>query len=129
MLYISHPKLTQEQLSKKLGLGYSTYRLWLKNYTEKGIQDFISIKYKGTVKSVISDKLHEALEKKVKDSHNPFRGYWEVVLWIRQNFDEHIKYQTVRSYLIRHFGTKLKTPRKSHYKKDQQAIEAFKKNT
>ena len=38
-----------------------------------------------------------------------------------------MKYNTLRTYLIRHFGTKLRMPRKSHYKKDEQAIEAFKK--
>ena len=27
--------------------------------------------------------------------------------------------------MIKHFMTKLKVPRKSHYKKDEQAIEAF----
>ncbi|MGY0408373.1 MAG: hypothetical protein ACWIPJ_08480 [Polaribacter sp.] len=36
-----------------------------------------------------------------------------------------MKYNTLRTYLIRHFKTKIKVPRKSHYKKDDQAIEAF----
>jgi len=31
--------------------------------------------------------------------------------------------------MIKHFKTKLKSPRKSHYKKDQQAVNAFLKTT
>ena len=31
--------------------------------------------------------------------------------------------------MVTHFKTKLKSPRKSHYQKDEQAIEAFFKTT
>jgi len=45
--------------------------------------------------------------------------------WVRDNFGLEIKNNTLRTYLILHFKTKIKAPRKSHYKKDDQTIEAF----
>ncbi len=40
-----------------------------------------------------------------------------------------INYHTLRSFMITNFDTKLKQPRKSHYKKDEEAFEAFKKTS
>jgi len=45
--------------------------------------------------------------------------------WVRDNFGLEIKNNTLRTYLMQHFKTKIKAPRKSHYKKDDQTIEAF----
>ncbi|MFT5602686.1 MAG: hypothetical protein ACI9N1_002945, partial [Flavobacteriales bacterium] len=42
------------------------------------------------------------------------QGYNDAVLWIKQEFGYDLKYHTVRAFMIRNFGTKLKTPRKSH---------------
>ena len=47
----------------------------------------------------------------------------------KQEFGYEIKYHTVRSFMIRNFGSKLKTPRKSHYKKDEVAFDTFKKTS
>jgi transposase len=87
------------------------------------------LKSGGNRKSVIGAQLHESLSTKLNDSNNPLRGYWDGVLWVKTHHGIDIKYNTLRTYLIRHFHTKLKSPRKSHYKKDEQAIEAFKKTT
>ena len=58
-----------------------------------------------------------------------YKGYNNAVLWIQQEFGYEIKYHTVRSFMIRNFGSKLKTPRKSHYKKDEVAFDTFKKTS
>ncbi|MCG8410329.1 MAG: hypothetical protein MI739_03485 [Bacteroidales bacterium] len=78
----------------------------------------------GKRRGVISTEIHRSLEKKVNDSRDPFLGYWDAVLWVKKEHDLDVKYNALRIYLIRHFKTKLKAPRKSHYKKDGQAIEA-----
>jgi len=74
---------------------------------------------------VINSEIHKALAVKLNDSEEPLLGYRDAVLWVNNKYDLEIKYNTLRTYLIRHFKTKLKSPRKSHYKKDEQAIEAF----
>lgn len=55
-------------------------------------------------------------------------GYNDAVIWVRNKHNIDINYHTLRSFMIVNFGTKLKQPRKSHYKKDEQAFETFKKN-
>jgi transposase len=116
---------SQKDIANHLGIGYSTIKSWYKNYAENGIDTFLEIKEKGKPRSLIPKEVHEALKQKVNNSEDPLLGYWDAVLWIKKEFSLEIKYATVRKYLITNFGTKLKAPRKSHYKKDEQTIEAF----
>ncbi len=120
---------SQVALANHLGIDYATLKRWFKKYREQGLDSLIHIKVGGQRPSVISPELHEKLAEKMKDSKNPLLGYWDAVLWVKNNHGVELKYTTLREYLIRHFKTKLKEPRKSHYKKDEQAIEAFKKTT
>ncbi len=120
---------SQRKLANHLSVDYATVKRWLKQYREEGLQSLTKMNSGGKRKSIISEELHQALDKKVNDSNEPFLGYWEAVLWVKNEYNLDIKYNTLRTYLIRHFNTKLKSPRKSHYKKDDQVIEAFLKTT
>ena len=106
-------------------IGYSTLKRWYKQYKEQGFSSFASMNMGGNKPSVVPDEIHQALKEKLHDSNNPLSGYRDAVLWIESGFGVKIKYQTLRKYMIKHFKCKLKSPRKSHYKKDEQAIEAF----
>ena len=117
----------QVDLAKFLGIGHSTLKYWIKQYNEFGLESLTTIQSGGNYKGVISSSLHNALEEKMNDSQNPLLGYWHAVEWVKENHGQTIHYQTLRAYLIRHFKTKKKHPRKSHYKKDKQALEVFKK--
>jgi len=74
---------------------------------------------------IITTEIHQGLEQRAKDPQNPFRGYWDAQNWVKREYGVEIKYQRIREYLIKHFKTKTKSPRKSHIKKDKQAEEAF----
>ena len=117
----------QADLADYLGIDRSSLKRWVKQYKDTGYVGLVTLKSGGNKKSVINEALHKALEEKVKDSKAPLLGYWHAVSWVKENFNQEIHYQTLRSYLIRHFQTKKKHPRKSHYKKDEQALEVFKK--
>ncbi len=117
----------QADLAAYIGIDHSSLKRWIKQYKTSGYTSLITLKSGGNYKGVISESLHRALESKVNDSEDPLLGYWHAVAWVEENFNQDINYQTLRSYLIRHFQTKKKHPRKSHYKKDQQALEVFKK--
>jgi transposase len=119
----------QTDISNYLGIDYATLKRWFKKYKEYGLASLLKIESGGAKNSCISKDIHKGLEAKLQDPKNPLLGYWDAVLWVHEQYGETINYQTLRSYLIRHFKTKLKHPRKSHYKKDEQAIEAFKKTT
>jgi transposase len=119
----------QLDLANHLSIDYATVKRWLKQYREEGLESLIKLKSGGNRNSVISQDIHQGLSEKLNNSSSPLLGYWDAVLWVKKRFDIDIEYNTLRTYIIRHFGTKLKMPRKSHYKKDEQAIEAFKKTT
>jgi len=97
----------------------------LKNYSNIGFEKFIKIPARGKPNSSITPEIHNALEQKLNDSLNPLKGYWHAIFWLNETMNVNVTYQALRNYMIKHFKTKLKVPRKSHYKKDEQAIEAF----
>ena len=115
----------QKDIANHLGIGYSTIKSWYSDYSKNGIGLFLSIKEKGKPKSLISKEVHEALKLKLNTSEDPLLGYWDAVIWVKNCFQLDIKYATLRKYMITNFGSKLKSPRKAHYKKDKQATEAF----
>jgi len=126
LIYTKEKKYsTQKILANNIGVDYATVKRWLKQYSEESLDSYLTIRRGGNRKSVVSIELHNALSKKLNSSLEPLKGYWDVQVWIKKEFNLDLNYQTIRSYLIRHFKTKLKSPRKSHYKKDEQAIEAF----
>jgi len=119
----------QEDIANHLCIGYSSLKRWYRAYSTKGLGDFIKVVPTGTKKSVVPVEIHKALKEKLSDSSDPLLGYWQAVSWVESNHNLTINYQTLRKYMKKHFGSKLKVPRKSHYKKDEQAIEAFFKTT
>ena len=125
ILLKENPDKKQEEIASHLCIGYSTLKRWIKQYNNKGFDAFSTIKAGGQKKSIIPEAVHKGLEEKLNDSANPLLGYWDAALWVENNFHVRIKYQTLRKYMIKHFKCKLKAPRKSHYQKDEQAIEAF----
>ncbi len=128
MILKENPTIKRGDLTKMLHLGATTQLEWTQQYKEFGFEHFTKIHSGGNKKSFISSELHDALEKKVHDSKDPLLGYKDAVEWVKKNFNQDIKYNTLRTYLIRNFKTKKKHPRKSHYKKNEDAIVAFKKN-
>lgn len=119
----------RQDLADYLGVDKRTMERWLKNYSSGGISAMLAIEPKNKGSKIITQEIHKGLERRVKDSKNPFLGYWDAQQWVNDEFGVEVKYQRIREYLIQHFGTKLKTPRKSHYKKDVEAEEAFLKTT
>lgn len=118
---------SQKELSEYLHVSESTLRRWTNSYNEFGLDKLLTIPLGGKRREVITSSIHNALKEKLEDSKNCLLGYNDAVDWVYQHCGVQIKYNTLRTYMKRHFGTKLKVPRKSHYKKDEQAIEAFKK--
>ena len=126
--------LTKEQKFKRrvdlathLGIGIASLDRWTRVYKASGLTAMLEISSGGLRKHSTIEVIHSELKDKLNNSSDPLKGYWDAVSWVRDNFGIEVKYNTLRTYLIRNFKTKLKSPRKSHYKKNEQAIEAFKK--
>jgi len=118
---------TLESLSEQLDVSVSSLRRWRITYTTKGLSGLLTISNGGKRREVVTSTIHIGLEKKVKDSEDPLLGYNHAVEWVKEEFGVLLKYNTLRTYMKRHFKTKLKIPRKSHYKKDDEAVMLFKK--
>ena len=116
-------------LAKFLGVNIDTLNKWTGKYKEFGLEKMLSVDSGGKRREVVPKSLHQEIEEKLNNSTAPLQGYTDAVTWIKQEFGYEIKYHTIRAFMIRNFGSKLKTPRKSHYKKDEVAFEAFKKTS
>ena len=116
---------TRQDLADFLGVHIRTQERWLNSYVSGGTVQMLEDKPRNKGSKIITPAIHKGLEQRVNDSHDPFLGYWEAQCWVREQYGIEVNYHRIRTYLIQHFSTKLKTPRKSHYKKDEQAEKAF----
>ena len=116
-------------LANFLGVNIDTLNKWTEKYKKLGLKEMLSINSGGKRRETVPSSIHKAIEAKLNDSTAPLQGYNDAVAWIKQEFGCEIKYHTVGAFMIRNFGTKLKTPRKSHYKKDAIAFTAFKETS
>lgn len=122
------PKVLRSKSARAVGVSTRTQERWLKTYQENGIEVLIAKQKSSKKSSIITDEIHQGLHKRVYSSNDCFRGYWDAQQWVQDTYGVAVTYFNLRAYMIKHFKTKLKKPRKSHYKKDKQAYESFLKN-
>jgi len=120
---------TREELAKHLGIDVKTLYTWTKKYQEEGLESMLSSTSGGKRREKVTGDMKKKLQEKLHNSTSPLQGYTDAVQWVRKEFGIEINYHTLRSFMITNFGTKLKKPRKSHYKKNEKAFEAFKKTS
>ena len=126
LIYIKTGKFkTRQELAYYLSVHIRTMERWLVNYKAGGIVNMLTGLPRNKGSKIIDSKIHKGLEARVKDPHNPFLGYWDAQQWVEVQYGVAVKCHTIRQYLIQHFKTKPKSPRKSHYKKDEEAEKAF----
>jgi transposase len=116
---------TRQDLANHLLVHIRTLERWVNDYKDGGAVLMLNDKPKNKQSKIITPAIHKGLEQRVNDPHSPFLGYWDAQNWVKQEYGIDVKYQRIREYLKQHFKTKLKTPRKSHYKKDEEAEKAF----
>ena len=115
-------------LYKELNISQRTLQRWKHQYSEEGVASFLSAQTRKKGFKQVSAQLHEAFKVKLNDTKDPLLGYWHAVEWAKADHGAEVQYQTLRQYLIKHFGTKIKRGRKSHIEKDQGAEQAFLKS-
>lgn len=119
----------QSQLAVKLGFTEKTIREWLKLYEAEGLSGLIKVRVGGNRKSSMSKEVLEFIVSNLNDPQTTITSYVELQQLIFDTFKEEVNYKTLNGYCTRVFKSKLKVSRKSHYKQDERAIEAFKKTT
>lgn len=119
--------VSKRAMSAAMGIDANSVTNWKRLYEQKGIAGIVSDGRIGFKPSVVTPEEHQAIEEKLNDPRNGIRGYKELLEWVRTALGKDMKYITLVKYTSRHFGAKIKVARKSHAKKDEEAVAIFKK--
>lgn len=111
------------------GLDPNSVQRYRTLYIQGGLKLLIQYEKRAGRQSLISKEEHKQLETILKDPKNGLRGYTELQNWVEKEFNKTIKYNTLLKYSVRHFQSKVKVARKSHVKKDVEAVDIFKKSS
>ena len=120
--------ISKRELSRITGINHNSIVKWRKLYNLSGIEPLLKHgRVGGFKKSVVSKEEHKEIAQKLNDPKNGIRGYKELLEWVNKELSKDMKYITLVKYTQRHFGSKIKVARKSHVKKDEEAVGTFKK--
>lgn len=119
---------TKQGLALALGINHNTAQSWRKRYHEGGLDLLLSDKRGGKRPPVIDAITDAAILVKLSSPTDAPRSFKELQQWVDEHYIAGINYHTLNKHVKRKYSAKLKVARKSHINKDEQAVEAFKKN-
>lgn len=108
---------------------HNSVQKWRSLYIRYGINALLTHNKTGFKPSKFTKEEHQIIMTRLNDPENGLRGYVELLEWVEKEFNKQIKYNTLLKYCKRNFGSKVKVARKSHIRKDPQAVETFKKTS
>lgn len=117
----------QNEIGNKLGYTEKTIRTWLQLYKRDGIEKYLKVNFKTNVKKKISNELADSIFNELNNNETTITSYVELLAILEAKYKVILPYTTLYSHCRRRHKSVLKVARKSHYKKDDKAVEAFKK--
>jgi transposase len=121
--------MSKNELADRVGVNHNSIQAWRTKYKKGGIAELLKDGRIGFKPSIINTSAHKKIELKLSAPEAAFISYKQLHEWVEKNLIEGINYNSLRHYVKRHFGAKLKVPRKSHIRKDKEAVAAFKKTS
>lgn len=121
--------ISKRLASDEIGVNHNSIQTWRSLYIEGGIKMLMSHSNIGYKPSKISDAQEQALKEQLENPNNGMVGFIELLAWFNKTFETTINYKTFHGFVVRKFNAKIKVARKSHIKKDDMAVEAFKKTS
>jgi len=121
--------ISKRNLADSIGVNHNSIQTWRTLYATGGIKQLIAYTKNEGRPTILSEAEHSAIKSKLNDSKNGLRGYVELLDWVESTFKKEIKYNTLLKYTNREFGSRIKVARKSHVKKDPEAVLTFKKTS
>lgn len=121
--------ISKRMLADVISVNHNSIQTWRTLYVKGGIEHLMKYTKNEGRPTILSTQEHEAIKDKLNDSKNGLRGYEELLGWVENTFKKEIKYNTLLKYTNREFGASFKVVRKSHVKKDPEAVFAFKKTS
>ncbi len=119
---------TITNLAELLGVHRVTIQKWLKKYRDEGLKGLLVIKEKTGRPPQLNPKAIALIEQRLTEAENGFKSYEEIQKWLSENCQLEINYKTLYHWIRYKFKAKLKVPRRSAIKKNEQEVEKFKKN-
>ena len=119
------------QLSEKLNYTRKTIAGWVKLYNEDGINRFLMGNYVRVKEEqrTITEKISNSISSLLENQQTTITSYVELQKWIYDNHQQKVQYSALYYHCRKHFKSRLKVPRKSHHKKDEEAVSFFKNTT
>jgi transposase len=121
--------ISKRAVADHVGVDQNSVQTWRTVYIDEGIKGLMTHANTGYKPSKINSTQEKALKKKLGDPSNGMVGFSELLDWFNAAFKTTINYKTFHGFVVRKFKAKIKTARKSHVKKDQASVDAFKKTS
>ena len=114
------------EVAVKVGVTRKTVYNWFSIYKQQGIHKLCEVHQGGNNTALLSAATIQKIDDLLNNSYSTITSYVELVSILAQT-QKNITYASVYQHCKRKHKSKLKVARKSHHKKDEQAVEAFKK--
>ena len=121
--------ISKREIAKLVGVDPNSVQNWRTLYLNKGMDGILNHNKTGFKPSVFTQEEHHKIKEKLHDPHNGLQGYVELKRWMESEFQREFEYKTIWNYCVIKFKSKVKVARKSHVKKDQEAVDTFKKTS
>jgi len=121
--------ISKRFVADEIGVNHNSVQTWRSLYIKGGIKMLISHSNKGYKPSKINSDQEQALKEILSNPNNGIVGFVELLEWFNKTFQTNINYKTFHGFVVRKFNAKIKVARKSHIKKDAQAVETLKKTS
>jgi len=121
--------MSKRAVADKIGVNHNSIQTWRTAYIEGGIKSLMEHSNTGYKPSKITKKQEHALGKQLNNPSNGIVGFIELLDWFNKRFQTDINYKTFHGFVVRKFKAKIKVARKVHIKKDQKAVDTFKKTS
>jgi putative transposase len=117
---------TREKIGELVNVRGKTVGEWLKVYESKGLDEYLTIHTHSNNFPTITGEILESLKTQLSKSEG-FKGYKDIQKWLKDEFDLDVPYSTVYATVRYRLKAKLKVPRPSNVKADEEEQEEFKK--
>ena len=125
----SERSLTKNELASLVGVNHNTIQAWRRKYLSLGIDNLLTDGRIGFKPPLLSKKQHAKILVQISNPKDAFTSFRELQTWANSTFNMDINYNSLRHYVKRNFGAKMKVARKSHINKSEQAVDSFKKTS
>ena len=117
--------ISKRLVADEIGVDPNSVQTWRTLYIEGGIKLLMSHSKTGYKPSKITVEQELALKEQLNNPLNGMTGFIELLDWFNRRFKTELNYKTFHGFVVRKYKAKIKVARKSHIKKDIQAVEIF----